>query len=88
MALQCHAATPDKPSPSWRQFSRVLAMLALAAVPVGLYFGDIVGIRVAIGAWIIAAPVSQAGAGLALLRAGSDGFGWPPGAPASWLPVE
>jgi hypothetical protein len=55
MALQFRAASVDKPSPFWRQFSRVLTVLALAAVPVCLYFGGIIGTRAAIGALIIAA---------------------------------
>ena len=55
MALQFRAASLNKPSPFWRQFSRVLTVLALAAVPVCLYFGDIVGTRTAVGGLIIAA---------------------------------
>jgi hypothetical protein len=55
MALQFHAAGLDKPSAFWRQFSRVLMVVALAAEPVCLYFGDVVAIRAAIVGLIIAA---------------------------------
>jgi hypothetical protein len=54
MALQFRAAGLDKPTRFWLQFSQVLMVLAVAAVPLSLWVGDMVGTRVAVGALIIA----------------------------------
>jgi hypothetical protein len=55
IALQFHACSAYKPSPLSRRFCRAMTIIGIAAAPICLYVGGIVGIRAAIAALIIAA---------------------------------